>query len=124
MHVYILCDFSKVDDEKEAKIKAQYPEISEAFARLIDNNEVLRASLISHYSDDSFIEDDQLGFSFHVKQAKHLNSPIDFCNELAQEKHLDFEIGSIDGEQFDPVSYFGFEEGKGDSFMLGQYLGL
>ena len=36
----------------------------------------------------------------------------------------DCEVGSIENGERDPVSYFGKQEGQGDAFLIGEYLGL
>ncbi|MFT6637389.1 MAG: hypothetical protein ACJA0B_001675, partial [Alcanivorax borkumensis] len=42
----------------------------------------------------------------------------------AKQYHIDCEVGSIEDDQRDPVSYFGKREGIGDAFLIAEYLGV
>ena len=73
-------------------------------------------------SDDC--EDWQLGITQTVKKSLQLKYPVNLFNDLAKKYSVDCEVGSIKGDAREPVSYFGHEEGKGDSFMIAQYLDI
>ena len=49
---------------------------------------------------------------------------MNLFNDLARQYNIDCEVGAIENESFDPVSYFGKNEGQGDAFLIGEYLGL
>ena len=54
----------------------------------------------------------------------HLNFPVDLFNRLAEQYGIDCEVGYIEDDIREPVSYFGKHEGKGEAFLIAEYLGL
>lgn len=123
MQIYILVACDRLEESQEKKLKKNLAEILTTLQTYIDENEVAQATLINEcISDDC--EDWQLGITQVVKKSAQLKFPINLFNDLAKKFALDCEIGSIENEQREPVSYFGHEEGKGDSFLIAQYLGL
>lgn len=123
MQIYILVACDRLEESQEKKLKKNLAEILTALQTYIDKNEVAQATLINEcISDDC--EDWQLGITQVVKKSAQLKFPINLFNDLAKKFALDCEIGSIENEQREPVSYFGHEEGKGDSFLIAQYLGI
>lgn len=123
MQIYILVACDRLEESQEKKLKKNLAEILTTLQTYIDENEVAQATLINEcISDDC--EDWQLGITQVVKKSAQLKFPINLFNDLAKKFALDCEIGSIENDQREPVSYFGHEEGKGDSFLIAQYLGL
>ena len=53
-----------------------------------------------------------------------LNFPVDLFNGLAEQYDIDCEVGYIEDDTREPVSYFGKGEGKGEAFLIAEYLGL
>ncbi|MFT6975859.1 MAG: hypothetical protein ACJA0E_001862, partial [Bermanella sp.] len=86
-------------------------------------NEVAKVSLINECESDD-CDDWQLGISQTVKKSIQLKFPVNLFNDLAKKYAVDCEVGMIENEKREPVSYFGHEEGRGDSFMIAQYLGV
>ncbi len=95
----------------------------ERLATFIEKNDQLRAELHKNI-DKEHPEDIKIGIDFHVKKAKQLEKPLNFFNDLAIEFKQDFVLGLFTNGEPEDVCYFGFEEGKGDSFMISQYVGL
>lgn len=123
MQIYILVACDRLEESQEKKLKKNLAEILTTLQNYIDENEVAQATLINEcISDDC--EDWQLGITQVVKKSAQLKFPINLFNDLAKKFALDCEIGSIENDQREPVSYFGHEEGKGDSFLIAQYLGI
>ena len=123
MFIYLLVACDRLEEAQEEKLKANLPEIQAALQKFVDDNNHAKATLIND-CESEYPEDWQLGISQSAKKKIHLKDPIQFFNDLAKKFAIDCEIGSLDGEVREPVSYFGHEEGKGDSFMIGEYLGL
>ena len=59
-----------------------------------------------------------------MKKKVQLKTPVALFNDLANQFGIDCEVGSIEDGERDPVSYFGKQEGQGDAFLIGEYLGL
>ena len=64
------------------------------------------------------------GIRLPVKKKIQLKEPVNLFNDLAKQYHIDCEVGSIEDDQRDPVSYFGKREGIGDAFLIAEYLGV
>lgn len=123
MKIYVLVACDRLEENQEKALKKNLPDILLALQSYVDENEVAQATLINEcISDDC--EDWQLGITQVVKKSAQLKFPINLFNGLAKKFALDCEIGSIENDQREPVSYFGHEEGKGDSFLIAQYLGI
>ena len=123
MQIYVLIACDRLEEKQEKNLKHSLPDIIAALQAYVDENEVAKVSLINECDSDD-CEDWQLGISQVVKKNIQLKYPVNFFNDLAKKFALDCEIGSIEEDQREPVSYFGKEEGKGDSFLIAQYLGL
>ena len=122
MQLYILLDVEKLEYENEKNLLEMLPDIQSDIEGFIAAEEALKAQPISVLGESVFEPDFALGFNFHIKQKKHLNKPISFANSLAEKYQQDFVIGLIENGEREAVSYFGFEEGLGDSFMIAQYI--
>ena len=123
MQIYVLVACDRLEESQEKGLKQNLPDILAAMQTYVDKNEVAKVTLINECDSDD-CEDWQLGISQVVKKNIQLKYPVNFFNALAKKFALDCEIGSIEEDQREPVSYFGKEEGKGDSFLIAQYLGL
>ncbi len=123
MDIYVLIACDRLEDSDEAKLKTNLPQLQAALQAYVDANAANGVTLINE-CDSEFCEDWQLGVSQSVKKSIHLKFPVNLFNDLAKEYGIDCEIGSIENGEREPVSYFGKHEGKGDSFLIAQYLGL
>ena len=123
MDIYLLIACDRLEDSEEAQLKSNLPKLQAALQTYVDANATNNITLINE-CDSEFCEDWQLGISQSVKKSIHLKFPVNLFNDLAKEFGIDCEIGSIENEKREPVSYFGKNEGKGDSFLIAQYLGL
>lgn len=123
MQIYVLVACDRLEESQEKNLKQNLPDILAVLQTYVDENEVAKVTLINECDSDD-CEDWQLGISQVVKKNIQLKFPVNFFNDLAKKFALDCEIGFIEDNQREPVSYFGKEEGKGDSFLIAQYLGL
>lgn len=123
MFVYLLVACDRLEEKQEAKLKENLPALQAALQKFVDDNAHAKAQLIND-CESEYPEDWQLGISQSAKKKVHLKDPINLFNDLAKEFAIACEIGSLEGDTREPVSYFGHEEGKGDSFMISEYLGL
>ena len=123
MQIYVLVACDRLEENQEKNLKQNLADILAALQTYVDENEVAKVTLINECDSDD-CEDWQLGISQVVKKNIQLKYPVNFFNDLAKKFALDCEIGFIEDNQREPVSYFGKEEGKGDSFLIAQYLGL
>jgi len=123
MQIYVLIASDRLEENQEKKLKQNLPDILSALQTYVDDNAIANVSLINECTSDD-CEDWQLGITQTVKKSIQLKFPINLFNDLAKKFSLDCEVGSIVKEVREPVSYFGNEEGKGDSFMIAQYLDL
>ncbi len=123
MDIYVLIACDRLEDSDEAKLKTNLPQLQAALQAYVDANAANGVTLINE-CESEFCEDWQLGISQSVKKSIHLKFPVNLFNDLAKAYGIDCEIGSIENAEREPVSYFGKHEGKGDSFLIAQYLGL
>jgi hypothetical protein len=127
MQIYVLIACDRLEESQEKNLKQNLTDILAALQRYVDENTVAHVSLINECDSDSDsdnCEDWQLGIAQTVKKSVQLKFPMNLFNYLAKQFSLDCEIGSIEDDSRVPVSYFGHEEGKGDSYLIAQYLGL
>ena len=123
MQIYILLACDRLEEAEENRLLNNKADILAAFQSYSEAQNFDLLQLILD-ADDSYCENWRIGLQQPIKKAKQLLAPVNFCNDLAQQFQLDFEIGEVQDDSFDAVSYFGFQEGKGDPFMLAQYLDL
>lgn len=123
MELYILIACDRLEDAQEKKLKAELSDIQAKLQTYSEEFEFAHAQFINDCDSDR-CEDWQLGVSQQIKKKPQLKFPIDFFNQLAKDHKLDCEIGEIEEGQRNPVSFFGHQEGKGDSFMIAQYLDI
>lgn len=125
MFIYITIATDRLEDTQEEKLKNNLPELQAALSKFVEDNSHAKAELIND-CESEWPEDWQLGIIQSAKKKIHIKDPINFFNDLAKQFAIDCEIGMYEKEKEsrEPVSYFGHEEGKGDSFMIGEYLGL
>lgn len=123
MLVYILIACDRLDEKQEKQLKQNLPALQAALQAYTDENTATTVTLINDCESDD-CEDWQLGISQPVKKALHLNPPVDLFNNLAQQYDIDCEVGYIEDDQREAVSYFGKHEGRGEAFLIAQYLGL
>jgi hypothetical protein len=123
MQIYLLIACDRLEENQQNKLKTNLPEIQAALQAYVDENEVAKVSLINECESDD-CDDWQLGISQTVKKSIQLKFPVNLFNDLAKKYAVDCEVGMIEKDKREPVSYFGHEEGRGDSFMIAQYLGV
>lgn len=123
MQIYLLIACDRLEEKQEAKLRTNLPDIQAALQSYMDENEVAKVALINDCTSDD-VEDWNLGITQTVKKSIQLKYPVNLFNDLAKKYSVDCEVGSIKGDVREPVSYFGHEEGKGDSFMIAQYLDI
>ncbi|NRB40764.1 MAG: hypothetical protein HRU20_20220 [Pseudomonadales bacterium] len=123
MQLYILLASDRLEEKQENQLKENLPAIREAIENYIAEKDLPTLKMINH-CDSDMCEDWQLGFEQPIKKNKQLQTPINFCNDLAEKFNLDFEVGFVEDETHEAVCYFGAEEGPGDTFMIAQYLDL
>ena len=121
MHLYLLVACDRLDEKQEKKLKRNLPDLQSALQAYADANEGV--ALINECESEA-CEDWHLGISQPVKKKAQLKLPVGLFNDLARQYNIDCEVGAIENENFDPVSYFGKNEGQGDAFLIGEYLGL
>ncbi len=123
MLVYLLVASDGLDEKQEKKLKRNLPDIQAALQTWVDETADAGATLINDCESDD-CEDWRVGISLSVKKKAELKPLVTLFNDLASQYHFDCEAGSIEGDEFDPVSYFGKHEGQGDAFLIAAYLGL
>ncbi len=123
MQIYILIACDRLEENQEKKLKNNRADIILAMQAYAESLPQAKVVLINE-SDELDIEDWQLGIEQSVKKNKQLKEPLNFFNDLAKKFGIDMEIGSVVKGKREAVSYFGASEGKGDSFMISQYLDL
>ena len=123
MLVYLLVACDRLDEKQEKKLKGNLPDLQAALQAYVDENEAGKVTLINDCESDD-CEDWQLGISQPVKKKAQLKTPVTLFNDLAKQYGIDCEVGSIENGERDPVSYFGKQEGQGDAFLIGEYLGV
>ena len=123
MLIYLLIACDRLEEKQEKKLRQNLPELQAALQAYIDTNPAANVTLINECESDD-CEDWQLGISQPVKKNIHLNFPVDLFNRLAEQYGIDCEVGYIEDDAREPVSYFGKHEGKGEAFLIAEYLGL
>lgn len=123
MLVYILIACDRLDEKQEKKLKQNLPELQAALQVYADENTATTVTLINDCVSDN-CEDWQLGISQPIKKPVHLNPPVNLFNSLAQQYDIDCEVGYIEDDVREAVSYFGKHEGRGEAFLIAEYLGL
>ena len=123
MQIYILIACDRLEEKQEKKLKNNLADILVALQTYADSLPQAKVVVVNDTESDE-CEDWQLGIEQSVKKNKQLQLPINLFNDLAKKFAIDMEVGTVDGESREAVSYFGHEEGRGDSFMISQYLGL
>jgi GTP-binding protein EngB required for normal cell division len=123
MQIYVLIACDHLEEKQEKKLKENLPDIVLAMQAYADSLPQAKVVLINK-CDDLDVEDWQLGIEQSVKKNKQLVEPLTLFNGMAKKFGIDLEIGSVVKGKRKAVSYFGANEGKGDSFMISQYLDL
>lgn len=121
MEIYLLIACDRLEEAQEKKLRNNLASIQEDLQTYVEENQVANVSLINECESED-VEDWELGITQVVKKKPQLKFPVNLFNDLAKKYQIDCEIGSLDGDIREPVSYFGHDEGKGDSFMIAQYL--
>lgn len=123
MQIYVLIACDRLEDKQEKKLKQNLPDIILALHTYAESLPQANVVVINDTDSDD-CEDWQLGIEQSVKKSKQLQIPVNLFNDLAKKFSVDMEVGSVKGKSREAVSYFGNEEGRGDSFMIAQYLDL
>ena len=123
MLIYLLIACDRLEDKQEKKLKQNLPELQAALQAYVDANAANSVALINECESDD-CEDWQLGISQPVTKNTHLRFPVDLFNGLADKYGIDCEVGYIEDNAREAVSYFGKHEGKGEAFLIAEYLGL
>ena len=123
MQIYLLVACDRLEENQETKLKQDLPEIQAVLQAYADANPNNKVELMNE-CDSEHCKNWQLGITQTMKKSNYLKFPVNLFNDLAKQYGIDCEIGVIENGKREPVSYFGKEEGKGDTFMIAQYLGL
>lgn len=123
MLIYLLVASDRLEEKQEKKLKQNLPELQAALQTYVDANAAHKVTLINECESND-CEDWQLGISQPATKKNHLNFPVDLFNDLAEKYGIDCEVGYIEEDVREPVSYFGKYEGKGEAFLIAEYLGL
>jgi len=123
MNIYILIACDRLEDTQESKLRKNQPDILAALNTYAESMPQINITVHNDTGSDD-CEDWILGIEQSIKKPKQLQAPVNLFNDLAKQFAIDFEFGTVEDENREAVSYFGHEEGKGDSFMLAQYLDL
>ncbi len=123
MQIYILIACDRLEEKQEKKLKQNLPDLITALQAYAESLPQAKVVMINDTESDD-CEDWQLGIEQSVKKSKQLQIPINLFNDLAKKYAIDMEVGTVEKGQREAVSYFGKEEGRGDSFMIAQYLDL
>tara|TARA_R110000796_G_scaffold234450_1_gene353117 strand:- start:3119 stop:3490 length:372 start_codon:yes stop_codon:yes gene_type:complete len=123
MLIYLLIACDRLEEKREKKLRQNLPELQAALQTYADANAANNVTLINGCESDD-CEDWQLGITQPVTKNIHLNFPVDLFNRLADQFGIDCEVGYIEDDAREPVSYFGKHEGKGEAFLIAEYLGL
>lgn len=123
MLIYFLIATDRLTTKQEKTLKQNLPELQAALHAYVDANEASNVTLINDCDSDQ-CEDWQLGITQPIKKNIHLNFPVNLLNGLAKQYDIDCEVGYIEDDTREPVTYFGKEEGLGEAYLIGEYLGL
>ena len=121
MEIYLLIACDRLEESQEKKLQANLADIQADLQAYVDENQVANVTLINE-CESEYVEDWELGIKQVVKKKPQLKFPVNLFNDLAKKYKIDCEIGSLNGDTREPVSYFGHEEGKGDAYMIAQYI--
>ena len=124
MQVYILLAVDKLEAEQLPSLQSALPQMQDLITAFIAERPALQAELIVARADVQITPAFEFGIRFHIKQKKHLAEPIALFNRLAEQFQQDFVIGLWQQHSREDISFFGFEAGLGDSFMIAEYLFL
>jgi hypothetical protein len=105
MLIYLLVSCDRLEEKREKKLRQNLPELQAALQAYVDGNQANNVTLINDCESDN-CEDWQLGIS------------------LARKYDIDCEVGYIQDDTREPVSYFGKQEGPGEAFLIAEYLDL
>ncbi len=123
MLVYFLVACDRLEEKREKKLRQNLPELQAALQAYAEANTANQVTLINACDSEDCAEW-ELGISQPVTKNIHLNYPVDLFNGLAKQYGIDCEVGSIENGEREPVSYFGAHEGRGEAFLIAEYLGL
>lgn len=123
MLIYLLIACDRLEEKQEKKLRQNLPELQAALQAYADANASRHVTLINQCESDN-CEEWQLGISQPVTKSTHLNFPVELFNGLARQYGIDCEVGYIEDDKREPVSYFGKEEGLGEVLLIAEYLGL
>ena len=123
MLIYLLVACDRLEEKREKQLRQNLPALQAALQAYVDTNAANNVTLINECESDD-CEDWQLGISQPVTKNLHLRFPVDLFNGLAEQYGIDCEVGYIEDGAREPVSYFGKYEGKGEAFLIAEYLGL
>ncbi len=123
MLIYLLIACDRLEEKREKQLRQNLPELQAALQAYVDANAANNVTLINECGSDD-CEEWQLGISQPVTKNIHLNFPVNLFNRLAEQYGIDCEVGYIEEDVREPVSYFGKYEGKGEAFLIAEYLGL
>ena len=121
MQLFILIACDRLEEDQEKKLKNNLAKIRAAIQGYGEQYEL--AQIIDD-CDNEFCDLWQIGIEQPIKKAKQLVNPINFFNDLCKQFQLDAEVGMVENDEREAVSYFGTVEGHGDPFMIAQYLDL
>ena len=124
MQIYLVIACDRLEDNQEKKLKNNLADIQADLQSYVEANSEIAGVHLINECDSEYCEDWQLGIRQTVKKKPQLKFPINLFNDLAKKYHIDCEVGILNKDTREPVSYFGHEEGKGDSYMIAQYLDL
>ncbi|PKM04514.1 MAG: hypothetical protein CVV16_04805 [Gammaproteobacteria bacterium HGW-Gammaproteobacteria-6] len=123
MLVYFLIACDRLEEKREKKLRQNLPELQAALQAYVDANTANNVTLINA-CDSEVCEEWQLGITQPVTKNIHLNFPVSLFNSLAKQYGIDCEVGYIEDDSREPVSYFGKQEGPGEAFLIAEYLEL
>jgi hypothetical protein len=123
MLVYFLIACDRLEEKREKKLRQSLPELQAALRAYAEANTANHVTLIDACDSEDCAEW-ELGISQPVKKNSHLNYPVNLFNDLARKHGIDCEVGFIEEDAREPVSYFGAHEGQGEAFLIAEYLGL
>ncbi|SDU03896.1 hypothetical protein [Halopseudomonas salegens] len=123
MLVYFLVACDRLEEKREKKLRQNLPELQAALQTYAGANAANSVTLINACDSEDCAEW-ELGISQPVKKNIHLNFPVNLFNDLARQYGIDCEVGYIEDDEREPVTFFGKQEGLGEAFLIAEYLGL
>lgn len=118
MNIYFFAEHDEIEDHFEAIHK----DISAWAEPKTTVTTVLRS--IETDEEPKTQRDYEVGVEIRISKTQKLKDPLNFLYTLAKTHECEFVVGLIDGEVYQDVCYFGFEEGRPDMFEIAHYLGL